>query len=545
MGHQNPSHDFAVDVLHASDLAAEEGFWNEYRNVCELAIAGETAAARERLVRLSSLRLSGRCRTLIKNDVAVLWALEGRFEEAESALAAAVSESDACPAARANLALLRAGRPAANPSRTHGSTDTWIPPGASEQRIRVAIISFLFNWPSTSGGIIHTMELARFLGLAGYEVQHFYARHLPWNIGCVTEALSIDSYAVEFQTWDWHVAAIQQRFREVIGKFDPDYVIITDSWNFKPLLAQAVQEYPYILRQQALECVCPLNNLRLLVEADGSARQCAGDQLSCPDECRRCLANNGHQAGDLHRAERALAGVGSADYARSLRMALRNATAVLVLNPLVQTLLAPHADDVRVVTWGMDAARFPWPWPDDNRRRTDKTTLLMAGVVEEFIKGFHVLDAACRQLWQRRHDFELLVTADPIGSRNAFTRNIGWTSQQDLPRQLRAADIVVMPTVAQEGLARSSVEAMAVGRPVIASRIGGLPYTVEDETTGLLCEPGNPADLAAKIERLLDSPDQRERMGRLGRQRFEERFRWEVVIERDYRPLLNQRRVRS
>ena len=53
--------------------------------------------------------------------------------------------------------------------------------------------------------------------------------------------------------------------------FNPDQVIITDSWNIKPLLAEAVREYPYILRLQAMECLCPLNNLRLLVEGVGGS----------------------------------------------------------------------------------------------------------------------------------------------------------------------------------------------------------------------------------------------------------------------------------
>ena len=82
---------------------------------------------------------------------------------------------------------------------------------------------------------------------------------------------------------------------------------------------------------------------------------------------------------------------------------------------------------------------------------------------------------------------------------------------------------------------------MAAGIPVIASRIGGLPYTVSDGLTGLLFEPGNPFDLAEKIARLLDDPALRREMGLAGRRRFEEDFTWEDVIERYWRPLLSQR----
>src|SRR5262249_30355865 len=59
--------------------------------------------------------------------------------------------------------------------------------------------------------------------------------------------------------------------------------------------------------------------------------------------------------------------------------------------------------------------------------------------------------------------------------------------------------------------------------------------------TGLLCEPGDSDDLAAKLATLLDDRGLRERMGRAGRVRFEEHYAWPVIVERHYRPLLSRR----
>ena len=78
---------------------------------------------------------------------------------------------------------------------------------------------------------------------------------------------------------------------------------------------------------------------------------------------------------------------------------------------------------------------------------------------------------------------------------------------------------------------------MACGRPVIASDIGGLPFTVEDGVTGLLCEPGNVADWARKLAAMLDAPERCRQMGIAGRQAFEERFVWDNVVENSYVPL--------
>jgi glycosyltransferase involved in cell wall biosynthesis len=171
-------------------------------------------------------------------------------------------------------------------------------------------------------------------------------------------------------------------------------------------------------------------------------------------------------------------------------------------------------------------------------RSPDRATIFFAGLVNEYMKGFHVLHAACAKLWQKRRDFELVATADPPGQLDPMTRYVGWLSQEELPQQIRQADFLVFPTIAEEALGRSAVEAMGVGRPVIASRIGGLPFTVADGATGLLFEPGNVDDLTSKIETLLDDPALRERMGQAGRRRFEEHFTWEAVIEKHYRRLL-------
>jgi glycosyltransferase involved in cell wall biosynthesis len=341
--------------------------------------------------------------------------------------------------------------------------------------IRVAVLSFLFNWPSTGGGIVHTVELADFLGRAGYEIRHIYARHPAWGVGRVAQDVPFDSRALEFDETTFCAPAIQARFREAVEEFDPDYVIITDSWNFKPLLAQAVRGFPYFLRLQASECLCPLNNLRFLPRAE----QCANHQLANSERCRTCVGQFAGSSGGLHQAERALAGFGTPEYDATLRQAFAEAEAVLVVNELAAAMVGPYARSVRVVTSGFDPARFPWgsELTPPQKRDSEKLQLLMAGVVEDPIKGFHVLDEACRRLWQSRQDFELLATADPPGQVNDYTRYVGWLSQEELPDWMRRADIIVAPTVAQDALGRTAVEAMAAGRPIVASRIGGLPYT--------------------------------------------------------------------
>ncbi len=403
---------------------------------------------------------------------------------------------------------------------------------------RVALVSFLFNWPSTGGGIIHTVELGQFLARAGYQVQHLYPVYEPWDIGRVNQTLPTPNRAIRFEPASWSLPSIMERFRRAVDDFAPDWVIVTDSWNTKPILAEAVQRYPYILRFQAEECLCPLNNVRLLINQDGSPRQCPNHQLADPEQCRRCVHVRSACSGPLHRVERDLCQVGHPSYQRRLERSLREAKAVLVLNPLLEAMVAPYAPAVQVVPWGMDPERFPWPVPPRPDDPDRPVVIFQAGAIGEYMKGYHVLQAACERLREHRQDFRLVATGHPAGSVNEWTSWTGWTSQDALPALYHDADIVVVPTVAQEGLSRTSVEAMAAGKPVVASRIGGLPMTVQHEVTGLLAAPGDPDDLARQLGRLLDDAAWRHQLGRTGRSQFESEWTWEKVIERYYRPLL-------
>ncbi len=415
-----------------------------------------------------------------------------------------------------------------------------IPRRCSDRPLRIAIVSLLFNWPSTGGGTVHTYELAQFLERAGFPICHLFAQYADWQVGNVAGDYDIPHIAVSFTESEWNAPTIRSRFRDRVHDFDPDVVIVTDSWNCKPLLAEAVQGYPYLLRIAAMETLCPLNNVRMLVDAAGMATSCPKDQLSDPASCRQCVAMNENFSGSLHRAERNLAGFDQPDYPHRLRQAIAAAHAVFVVNPAIADLVAPHSRCVRVVPSGFDVTRFPTSLISGSQNGNPRPLrILFAGLTDEFMKGFHTLQQAGAILWSRRQDFEIVATSNPAGRLNEFTRLIGWQSQADLPRTIADADILAFPTLAEEALGRSAVEAMACGRPVVASQIGGLKWVVEHHRTGLLHEPGDVAGLVAALEQLLDDEPLRRRLGLAGRKKFESEWTWEVILHRHYFPLLN------
>jgi len=84
---------------------------------------------------------------------------------------------------------------------------------------------------------------------------------------------------------------------------------------------------------------------------------------------------------------------------------------------------------------------------------------------------------------------------------------VGFVDNNDLPKYYNSADIYIMPTLRVEGLPFVLLEAMSCGKPVVASRIGGNISVVKDGSNGLLIEPGDTVQLAAKVKLIINNPE--------------------------------------
>jgi glycosyltransferase involved in cell wall biosynthesis len=103
--------------------------------------------------------------------------------------------------------------------------------------------------------------------------------------------------------------------------------------------------------------------------------------------------------------------------------------------------------------------------------------------------------------------------------------------RDDVERLVRALDLLVLASDS-EPFGRVLIEAMAAGRPVVATDSGGVPEVVEGGVSGLLVRPGNVGLMAKAITRLSSDPVLRDRMGRLGRERAERKFSIERHVEK-------------
>jgi glycosyltransferase involved in cell wall biosynthesis len=119
--------------------------------------------------------------------------------------------------------------------------------------------------------------------------------------------------------------------------------------------------------------------------------------------------------------------------------------------------------------------------------------------------------------------------------------------QEDVAPFYAAFDALVLPS-SNEGTPVSAIEALAAGRPVVATRVGGVPDVVQEGEDGFLVEPGATDELADRLAELAGDPALRERMGEAGRARVLPRYAVERLvddIDRLYRSLLNAGAART
>ena len=112
---------------------------------------------------------------------------------------------------------------------------------------------------------------------------------------------------------------------------------------------------------------------------------------------------------------------------------------------------------------------------------------------------------------------------------------LGYQSGQKLNDLIANTAFVVVPSEWYENCSMVVLESMALGKPIIGSRIGGIPEQIEDGKTGLLFEMGNENELKEKMITLINNPELRSKMGKAARQKLED----EYSLENHCQKLLN------
>jgi glycosyltransferase involved in cell wall biosynthesis len=224
---------------------------------------------------------------------------------------------------------------------------------------------------------------------------------------------------------------------------------------------------------------------------------------------------------------------------------------------LVEVEGAPP-EKVHTIVNGFDATRIELPDPSERERLRqqlgagDAHLLVVVGRLHPE-KGYDHLFRALPKLRTRTHRPFILLVAGSGPFEEEFRRQVAALGcqrevsflgfRQDAPTLMAAADVVVLPSVA-EAFGIALAEALYIGTPVVATRVGGIPEIVDDGVDGVLVPPASSDALAYAIADLLDDPDRRGRMTGAGREKVLRRFSFELMV-RQYEALYAQRLART
>lgn len=219
------------------------------------------------------------------------------------------------------------------------------------------------------------------------------------------------------------------------------------------------------------------------------------------------------------------------------------ATVVAVSHAIRKQLLEMGVDGRRIVTihHGVDFKEFPADIKPSPRYQRTFVVGTVCRLSPE--KGLPILLQSIKIAQDVIPNLSLVIVGDGPEKNSLLwlTKNlgvenrvkfVGW--QDNLARWMINFDLFVLPSVKREAFGLVLLEAMALGKPVVASRIGGIPEVVEHGQTGVLVESSNPEMLAQEIINLYNDPDRLKLFGENGRKRVIEQFAIEKMADKFY-----------
>jgi glycosyltransferase involved in cell wall biosynthesis len=212
--------------------------------------------------------------------------------------------------------------------------------------------------------------------------------------------------------------------------------------------------------------------------------------------------------------------------------------------------LGAPPDSIHLIAWGADPVRFhpditPLNRSDFGLDSNDIVLVALGRIVSK--KGFDVLVRALPQLVRSYPQVQVVLGGD--GIQRDYLRQlameigvarhlhlVGPVSWDNVPGFLAMGDIFVLPSTRDaagnlDGLPTVLLEAMAMGKPIVATNVGGVPLVIEDGVNGLLCPPGDAEALGQTIAVLLKDPILRTELGRAARTSVETRLNWPRVVQ--------------
>lgn len=228
------------------------------------------------------------------------------------------------------------------------------------------------------------------------------------------------------------------------------------------------------------------------------------------------------------------------------RLSLSQADAYRAISDYCCGLLPKDQKPVFVFPTYTDLASFREPSTEIVRevaRQVGQRFFLYAGMLI-YLKGVHHLIRAFNAVVAKHPDVKLIIAGKgpAEGSLKELVNRlgidgcvhfVGHLDQQTLGAYTANSSALVLPSLT-EGLGRVAIEAQLLERPVIASRVGGLPEIVSDGKTGILFEPGDEEALTNAVIKMLEHKDLADSMGKAGKKAVLEKFNYRTYFQSYY-----------
>lgn len=360
-------------------------------------------------------------------------------------------------------------------------------------------------------------EEAAFYGLVnllrqhGHEVQAFVRRTAELSPGLAGKV-----YAFTSGIWSFQVAG---QFEDAIRSFRPDIVHIQ---NLFPLISPSVVS---VSARHGIPLVMGCHNYRLFCPT--------GLMLRNGEVCSKCAVGSAFNC-IRYNCEGWVP--------KSVGYAVRHTVAnPLLLRHVDRFIVLSHFQRDRFVEWGVDHDRI-CVIPNFLPRPSDESTPppASAGDYVAFLgrlspeKGIPDLLAAAKACpgIPFRIAGHAATMPDALRDPPSNVKFVGELPREEVAGFLRGARFLVVPSVWYEAFGIVAIEAMAQGRPVIASRIGALSDVVDDGVNGYLVEPRKPEALATKIGDLWADPERVDSLGLAARHKAIHEYDSETAYRR-------------
>ena len=199
---------------------------------------------------------------------------------------------------------------------------------------------------------------------------------------------------------------------------------------------------------------------------------------------------------------------------------------------------------IAIIPNGVDTSFFDSKSIEDNPfkyNQKDEKIILFAGRLTSQ-KGLDVLLKAFAEIKNRHHNLKLLIAGD--GPLKSYLKNLsgilglegavnflGAVSHAEMPKLYTVADIFVLPSLS-ESFPNSLLEAMAMEKAIVATRVGAIPEIIRNNEEALTVPPGDLKSLAGAVERLLSEGELAKKLSKSARALVKKKYTWESVTRK-------------